>query len=104
MGNKIRFFSIGVYLKENINLEAIITVLNFNIILQLIKNHELLCELHAKVSKHWRKKFLKSGDIYVLKPCSFPSRCTILPLQNDLLFIIYDYFLLIVFKIYGLLS
>lgn len=92
MGNKIRFFSIGVYLKENINLEAIITVLNFNIILQLIKNHELLCELHAKVSKHWRKKFFKSGDIYVL------------PLQNDLLFIIYDYFLLIVFKIYGLLS
>lgn len=61
MGNKIRFFSVAIYPKENINLEVIITVLNFSVILQLIKNHELLCALHAKVSKHWRKKWGKNS-------------------------------------------
>lgn len=56
MGTEIRFFSNAIYLKENINLEVIITVPNFNVILQLIKNHELLCALHAKVSKKLGKK------------------------------------------------
>lgn len=56
MSNKIRFCSNAIYLKENINLEVIITVLNFSIILQLIKNSALLCVLQAKVSENWGKK------------------------------------------------
>lgn len=62
MGNKIRFFfSNAIYLKENINLEVIITVLNFNVNLQLIKNHEMKCALHVQVFKNWGKKE-KDGD------------------------------------------
>lgn len=94
MGNKIRFFSIAIYPKENINLEVIITVLNFSVILQLIKNHKTIkkkCYVHfmlkyQNTGEKMGKKFLKSSDIYVLKSCSLSSKCALLPLQNNLFF------------------
>lgn len=76
MGNKIRFFFKCNLSEENINLEIIIIVLNTNVILQLIKSHELPYVLHARVSKNWgnkkmRIKFLKPSDICILKLLSF---------------------------------
>lgn len=53
MSKKITFFWNAIYLHENINLEVIITVLDFKVILQLVKPHEMLCAFHARVSTIW---------------------------------------------------
>lgn len=100
MSKTIAFFWNAIYLHENINLEVIITVLDFKVILQLVKTHEMLCAFHAKVSTIWEgeKDNIPQVQGYQQAHTLLPPRdrhCC--PSQKFIFSGSFDYFLLNVF-------